>query len=168
MIKTNQHTEADASMSMTFNHFSIDVNFNMRKDSFFASLDSSIRPSHVKEGFGESEIIKEGYLKGLFVGDQLSLDDFRFMPNDSILYYLDGFSESAEEWGEDRQVFKGLLKKLSVNLHNNVEGTYLINKEWFNEDSLKVRPHEHSIYDFYLILVWQYGPTLNICEWSAD
>lgn len=168
MIKTNQRTETDESMSMTISHFNIDVNFNMTNDSFFTSFDSSIRPSHVKEHFGESETIKEGYLKGLFVGNQLSLDDFRFMPNDSILYYLDGFSESTEEWGEDRPVFKGLLKKLSDSLDKNVEGTYLINKEWFDENSLKVRPHEHSIYDFYLIIVWQYGSILNICEWSAD
>ena len=168
MKRVSQHTETHESMSLTFNQFLIDRSFSLTKKSFFNLLNLDIRPSQIKDTCGESEIIKEGYLKGLFTGDQLSQSDFRFMPNNSVLYYLDGFSESVEEWGEDRQVFKGFLKKLSDKLSDNISGTYLINKEWFDEDSPKVRSREHHIYDFYLLIVWQHDSTLIVCEWSAD
>lgn len=136
------------------------------KEHFF---DIGTRPTHIQKILRTSD--SPGYLQGLFNSKKLSIEDFRFVPHQAIYYYLEGFSETQEEWGEDKPLFKELLRVFKENYLDTIDGCFLINKEWFDENSEKVRDHEFMIYDFYLVIIWKDkkdSSKVYISEWSAD
>ena len=160
-----QKLEIDFSFGFTINQYSIvgkfDLNELLKINQVF---DHEIRPSHINKD-------KSGYLKGLFKTEMLSVKDFKFINTNGIYYYLEGFSESVEEWGDQRFFFKNLIDKFKINCANNMCDCYLINKEWFYDNKEKVNEREFALYDFYFIVLWidkKDSSKLYISEWFAD
>ncbi|MXV37646.1 hypothetical protein GO491_02970 [Flavobacteriaceae bacterium Ap0902] len=160
----------DGSQGFTINEFKL-IELGAINDLFGINelFDLAIKPNFVKECFETNENC--GYLKGLFKTKELSIEKFKYFKTDSIYYYLDGFSESEEEWGEDKGAFKKLLNEFKNLTKNTLDGCYLINKEWFDESSKEVRLREFSLYAFYFIILWidkNDDQNLYITEWYAD
>ncbi len=147
--------------------------FHVLKDFAFKNLfdsdvfDNEIQPDHVKD----SQDDMNGYLKGLFYSNKLSIDDFKFLNSNSIYFYMEGFSDSEQEWGDDKLLFKKLLEEFKEISKGNLDGSYLINKEWFSKESDKVRNREFTLYDYYFIIIWMDKndeSKLYISEWFSD
>jgi len=114
---------------------------------------------------------KSLYLRGLFNSKKLSIKDFKLIQDKGIYYYLEGFSDSEEEWGKDKIIFKSLLSKFTDITKDSLSECYLINKEWFNANSNKVKAREFALYDFYFIILWidkKDNSKLYISEWFSD
>ena len=166
----NQIFESKESFGFTIGHVMIDRSFEIDWLLEANLFESEIRPVFVKESLINKDE-KHGYLKGLFCSDKLSDSDFKFIHENGIYYYLEGFSESEEEWGDDKYAFKSLLKIFKQKTEDSLGGCYLINKEWFSEKSGKVRNREYSLYDFYFIIIWidkNDNGKLYLSEWFSD
>jgi hypothetical protein len=169
MIITNQISEGEGALGFTISQVEVDPHLNIEylisKDFF----DIDIRPKSIHESLHTGD--KHGYLRGLFKSNSLIFDDFKYINADGIYYYLEGFSESEEEWGDDQPLFKNLLRKFKNRSESNLDGCYLINKEWFKKESDKVRDLEFTLYDYYFIIIWvdkNDKSKLFVSEWFSD
>ena len=164
----NQIIETQGSFGYTLNKFNIDEPFKI--DKVRGVFDIQTRPLFVQKSY-ETSPNKSKYLKGLFFSDNLIVDDFKKIPSDCIYYYLDGFSDSEEEWGEDMPAFKALLASFYKKTQDSLSSCYLINKEWFSDENNKVRSREFALYDFYFIIIWidkNDSQSMFISEWFSD
>jgi hypothetical protein len=125
----------------------------------------------------ENEIIPEKvknnnkYLDSLFISEYLSKKDFKFINSDGIYFYLEGFSDSTEDWGDDKNSFEILLNEFKSFTSLFIKGCFLINKDWFTSGSTKVRKREYTLYDYYLLIILK-GTTIDsnffIFEFLSD
>ena len=118
------------------------------------------------------EKIKEGkdknHLQPLFIPNELLENDFKFYDKESISQYLDEFS-NTEDWFDDEKPFKELLSVFKLKILPTIEnGCYLIDKDWFKRDSLKVRDLEYDIYSYYLLVIWYSSNKVYTCEFFSD
>lgn len=167
----NQIIETQESFGYTINTFYMDSNFEIVSILKANLLDLEIQPNFVKESIINEGDSYGGYLRGLFYSDKLSSDDFQFIRGEGIYYYLEGFSDSEEEWGTDKPIFKSLLNSFREKTKANLNDCYLINKEWFYNDKSKVREREFTLYTVYLIIVWldtTDNSKFYIAEWCSD
>ncbi|MXV37648.1 hypothetical protein GO491_02980 [Flavobacteriaceae bacterium Ap0902] len=166
----NQRFETLESFGFTIGQIDLKSKFDIQCLINEGIFDVEIRPSIVKESFRQKGVNND-FLIGLFCSEELSVSDFKYIPDDAIYYYLEGFSESEEEWGEDKVVFKKLLEIFKNMTEGSIDGCYIINKEWFSVDSHKVRDNEFSIYDIYFIIIWvdkNDSSKVFISEWCSD
>lgn len=166
---TDQIFCSEQSMGFSLGHMDIFGVFEIEMLVQWGVFEIHTRPNFIGEKISLSNGIN--YLAGLFISDELVKDDFKFLPGSTIYYYLEGFSDSEEEWGDDKQSFKRLLQNFIEITSKSIDGCYLINKEWFDWDSRKIRQPEYSIYDFYFIIVWvdkNIPSKVCISEWFAD
>lgn len=126
-------------------------------------LENAIKPEKLKNN--------NEYLGSLFTPECLSKKDFKFINSDGIYFYLEGFSDSTEEWGDDKNLFKILLNEFKSLTSPFINGCFLINKDWFDINSNKVKQREYSLYDYYLLIILQ-GAGVNsnffIFEFFSD
>mgnify|MGYP006113107175 CR=1 FL=1 len=168
----NQTIETRKSFGYSITEFKLNTHFKLSNLISTKIFDLELKPNDVKETIKKNDYINQnGYLMGLFCSDKLSIKDFKFINIDGIYYYLEGFSDSEEEWGVDKPFFKSLLESFIKKTVDSLNGCYLINKDWFNDKSNKVRNREYIIYDFYFIIIWldkRDSSKLYVAEWSAD
>jgi len=166
----NQIFEVEKSFGFTINQFDIESPFKIDRLLSTNVLEMEFSPNSIRETSKNGEDPNE-FLKGLFYSQKLSEKDFKVIGEIGIIYYLEGFSDSEQEWGEDKPTFKRLLAKFVNNTVTNLNDCYLINKEWFRENSEKVRRREYDLYDFYFIIIWidkNDDSILYISEWFSD
>ncbi len=166
----NQIFESKEPFGFTVGELIIDSSFEIELLIEAKLFESEIRPAFVKDSFVDNGD-KQGYLKGLFCSDELSDSDFKRIPENGIYCYLEGFSESEEEWGDDKLMFKNLLESFKQKTKDTLGSCYLINKEWFSEGSKKVRSREFTLYDFYFIIIWidkNDNSKVYLSEWFSD
>ena len=164
---THRYFMNQESHCFTINEFDIQGEFDFEKLLGSNIFDYEIQPDYVKN----SQDDKYGYLRGLFKSRKLEIVDFKYIKAKGIYYYLEGFSDCEEEWGEDKPLFKILLEQFKEISKSNLNGSFLINKEWFDKDSKKVKEREYLLYDYYFIIVWvdrKEKSKFYISEWFSD
>ena len=169
----NQTIEIQESFCYVITEFKLNTHFELSNLISNSIFDLALRPNDVKKSIKKNShhTNQNRYLIGLFYSDKLLVKDFKFINTDGIYYYLEGFSDSEEEWGISKSIFKNLLKSFIKKTANSLNGCYLINKDWLDEKCNKVRNREYTIYDFYFIIIWLDkvdGSKLYVAEWSAD
>ena len=165
----NQIFKSEESFGFTLGQIQFLGKFEIQNLIDWGLFDVETRPNFIKEQLTLNK--GSDYLIGLFKSNELTKHDFKFLPHDAIYYYLDGYSDSEEDWGDNKQTFKSLLEYFKNETLSIIDGCYLINKEWFSVESKKIRIREYSLYDFYFIIVWvdkNNDSLVHISEWFGD
>ena len=161
----NRYYKNRKSHCFTMNEFAIEGKLSITHLLNTNVLDYEIQPQQVRSSTNSN------YLKGLFNPVPLTSDDFKFINANGVYHYLEGFSDSEEEWGIDKPLFKNLLKEFKKSTENTLDGCFLISKDWFDKESKKVRSREFTLYDYYILIIWvdkNDTSKLYISEWYSD
>jgi hypothetical protein len=122
------------------------------------------------------EIIKNDtenrpFLRQAFEIDLIKMDDFKQTDKNKIIEFLNDYG-NTNDWGDtDGDNFIKLKDKFLEFLTNvKSNNFYLISKEWFDENSEKVREPENWIYSYYFLIIWidEIDKILTVSEWTYD
>lgn len=127
-----------------FNSYHVDLNQFIKSQYFKFEM----QPERLKKNF------KKDFLRPLFEPDNIFIEDFKFLEKDSVFEYLNAFYYN-EDWGGDFKFIDCLLKEFKSITKDSFElGCYVLNKDWFDETSIKVREKEFMVYGYYILLIW--------------
>lgn len=110
------------------------------------------------------------YLKHAFREDQLKANDFRIFNKVELLNYFENYSND-ESWGDDRNDYIVLMNNFKkIISKENCDYYFVINKEWFPNNSNKLYSDSADLYSYYFLILWidVENKFLNVCEWNYD
>jgi hypothetical protein len=121
------------------------------------------------------EIVKQNpgkpFLRQAFNTTKISAHDFKKLTKQQLLSFLKNF-EDEENWGDnDKENFiKVKSRFLSKFDSANPDSLYLINKDWYDKNDVRLREPENWIFIYYFLLLWiDYSKsTLTLCEWIYE
>lgn len=127
-----------------FNSHHVDLNKFIKSQYFKFEM----QPERLKNN------LKKDFLRPLFEPDKIFIEDFTFLEKDSVYEYLNSFYHD-EDWGDDFKFIDCLLKEFKSITKDSFElGCYILNKDWFDKTSIKVREKEFMVYGYYILLIW--------------
>jgi len=113
---------------------------------------------------------QDSYLRQVFNDKKIFISDFkRFKKIDMLNFFNDFFAQTS--WAKDKNDFVIIFNKFKIILDSaSFENVHLISKDWFNEESEKLRDPESWIYIYYFLIIWTDTAKNNlcVCEWSYD
>lgn len=110
------------------------------------------------------------YLRQLFDNNKISINDFKKFSKIELMNYFESFSKH-DDWGDDKIDFETLLGNFKAEIENfKSEKYFLIDKDWFDKESDKIRDPESWIYIYYFLVIWidRFENKLTVCEWNYD
>lgn len=110
------------------------------------------------------------YLRQLFDNNKLSINDFKMLSKIELINYFESFAKH-DDWGDDKIDFETLLGIFKSEIENSKSDKYfLIDKDWFDKESDKIRDPESWIYINYFLAIWidRIENKLTVCEWNYD
>jgi hypothetical protein len=113
---------------------------------------------------------QDSYLRPVFNDKKIFITDFKsFNKLDLQDFFNDFLAQSS--WAKDKSDFIIIFNRFKIILDStSFESVYLISKDWFDEESEKLREPESWIYIYYFLIIWidTAKKNLLVCEWSYD
>jgi len=170
-FKTKRHIEIDESyQGINLTEFAIEVDEQIDTDkivdTFIRSKQFSFDSLRDCIKFGPDK----GYLKRAFNFDKVSITDFKKTDKNGASKFLEDFINETD-WGDDRDDFAKLLDRYAE-VHNRIpeSESYIISKDWFDEDDEKLVEPESWCYNYYFLIIYvdRNSRTLTFTEWTYD
>lgn len=117
----------------------------------------------------KEKFLGDEYLGLLFNFQNLNINDFKIFNKDELYAYIDTYmQEDVNDLGiEELNIISLFIQKAKFAMNDNVD-YFVLNKIWFDSNSVKIFQREYFCYPMYIFIIWFVGSNIFTCELSWD